>query len=495
MWGRPETAAAAALGVLTVLVVSGAGGERTTVAVADLSAAVAALVAAWATGRRARSDRSGPWWGLTLAVLLWATGELLWSWFEVVLGDEVPFPSVADVAYLGAVPFAAWSLLAFTRGGRRTHFHARAVLDGAVIAGSLLFVGWALALGPTFRAGAEDAFTHAVSVAYPVTDVVMAVLALLVLQWGATGERRSLRLVASAFVLMAVADTWFTWLTTNGSYTSSNPVTMLWPASYLLLALAARQPVHDDPVADQRTQTTTSLLLPYVPLAAALLVAAPRVLGGRSLGPFLTATGSVLVVSVLVRQALTAWELRDVVLSLHEREAQLARLALEDPLTGLANRARFAERLERLALGGHVRPAVVYIDLDGFKAVNDRHGHAVGDQLLVEVGVRLRACCTSEMLLARLGGDEFVVLVERGHDDAVALAERVLASFSVPFHHDGEAIAFQASVGIATAPADAGPEEAVRRADAAMYVAKTSGKGRAVGYPDEPVRVAPATTA
>jgi diguanylate cyclase (GGDEF)-like protein len=130
-------------------------------------------------------------------------------------------------------------------------------------------------------------------------------------------------------------------------------------------------------------------------------------------------------------------------------------------------------------------PAVVYIDLDGFKAVNDRYGHAMGDQLLKEVGARLTACCTGSMLLARLGGDEFVVLVEEGADVALDLARRVLECFTPPFHREGERISFQASVGVATAPIDGGPEEAVRRADAAMYVAKATGKGRAIGYPDE----------
>jgi diguanylate cyclase (GGDEF)-like protein len=109
----------------------------------------------------------------------------------------------------------------------------------------------------------------------------------------------------------------------------------------------------------------------------------------------------------------------------------------------------------------------------------------VGDELLTEVAARLTACVTDAMLLARLGGDEFVVLVEHGDREAVRLAHRILDSFNAPFHHEGEPISFQASVGIATAPLEGGPEEAVRRADAAMYVAKTTGKGRAVGYPDE----------
>jgi diguanylate cyclase (GGDEF)-like protein len=219
-------------------------------------------------------------------------------------------------------------------------------------------------------------------------------------------------------------------------------------------------------------------------LLGAIGVATPRVLGGEPLGPFLTVNGGILLTLVLLRQALTAWDLRTTVTALHEREHQLERMAHEDALTGLANRASFAARLEALVADPGSEPAVVYIDLDGFKAINDRFGHATGDDLLVEVAQRLRACTPDRSLLARLGGDEFVVLVEAGQDEAVTVARDVLRAFELPFRHEGEAVPFRASLGIASAPAGSGPEEAVRRADAAMYVAKAAGKGRAIAYPD-----------
>ena len=488
-WSGPAVGVSGAIAAwvaLTVVVATGWGGEDTTVAVADVTAAIAALgggVAAAARARRSAPRERRAWRFLATAMLLWGLGEVLWTYYEVVRGVEVPFPSIADVAYLGAVPFAIAGLLFFTTRGSN-HFHLRAILDGLLVGGSFLFVGWALAVGPTFHYGADHLLAHVVSLAYPVSDVVMAAMAVLVLCWGAAEAQRSLRLVAVGFMVMAVADTAFTWMLNNGTYTSSNPVTMLWPLAYLLVGVAATSRTRPAREHD-RVQSTFSLLLPYVPLFLALLVAVPRVLGGRELGAFLTANGIVLVVAVLVRQAMTAWELRDTVTALHQREEELARLALEDPLTGLANRARFSRHLEGIVSSAERPPAVVYIDLDGFKAVNDRYGHAMGDQLLKEVGARLTACCTGSMLLARLGGDEFVVLVEEGADVALDLARRVLECFTPPFHREGERISFQASVGVATAPIDGGPEEAVRRADAAMYVAKATGKGRAIGYPDE----------
>jgi diguanylate cyclase (GGDEF)-like protein len=293
--------------------------------------------------------------------------------------------------------------------------------------------------------------------------------------------------VVAGFVLMAVADTAFTWMINQGTYSGDALVTMLWPLSYLALAGAARIEVRRPAAVPSPRATVLALALPYIPLAAALGVAAAHVAGGDPLGPFLSVAAVVLVALVLLRQAVTAWDLRSTVAALHDREAELARLALTDALTGLANRSRFGDRLEAAVATRAHRPAVVYIDLDGFKAVNDRFGHAVGDRLLVDAAGRLQACATPSMLVARLGGDEFVVLVEDGHREAIRLAQRVLDAFVAPFLADGEIIRFQASVGVASAPEDGSPEEAVRRADAAMYVAKTTGKGRAVDYPDETI--------
>jgi diguanylate cyclase (GGDEF)-like protein/PAS domain S-box-containing protein len=180
-----------------------------------------------------------------------------------------------------------------------------------------------------------------------------------------------------------------------------------------------------------------------------------------------------------------------------ELEAELTRQAYHDALTGLANRARFAERLgaalaRARADADLARVAVLVLDLDGFKTVNDSLGHAAGDRLLVEVASRLlnatRGCDT----VARLGGDEFAVLIEavREDGDAVAVAERVVAALRPAFVVDGRQAFVGTSVGIARAAsaAEGGGAAAVeepdpvaallRDADAAMYQAKARGKGR-----------------
>jgi diguanylate cyclase (GGDEF)-like protein/PAS domain S-box-containing protein len=164
-------------------------------------------------------------------------------------------------------------------------------------------------------------------------------------------------------------------------------------------------------------------------------------------------------------------------------EEQLRHRAFHDPLTELANRSLFADRVEH-ALARHARVegtiAVVMLDLDGFKMINDSLGHTVGDQLLVAVGGRLQESLRAGDTAARFGGDEFAILFEdaTSDEDVIRLAERILAELGEPFEVGGKSLVMTASLGVATNHTGDGPEELVRNADMAMYMAKNAGKAR-----------------
>ncbi|MGZ4146568.1 MAG: putative bifunctional diguanylate cyclase/phosphodiesterase [Actinomycetota bacterium] len=169
-------------------------------------------------------------------------------------------------------------------------------------------------------------------------------------------------------------------------------------------------------------------------------------------------------------------------------EEQLQHQAFHDSITNLANRALFRDRVQH-ALERQSRDAqpisVLFMDLDDFKTINDSLGHAAGDQLLREVGERLRNSLRTADTAARLGGDEFAVLLEDGGDgvEAADVASRVLGSFDGPFHLENKEVFVRASIGIATASPESedGPEtaeELLRNADVAMYMAKEAGKAR-----------------
>jgi len=164
-------------------------------------------------------------------------------------------------------------------------------------------------------------------------------------------------------------------------------------------------------------------------------------------------------------------------------EEELTRQAFHDGLTGLANRALFRDRLDHaLARRPLSREplALLLVDLDGFKQINDNFGHDVGDQLLLQVAARFEDVTRPSDTVARFGGDEFAVLVEGGEQYAIALADRLLRRLSLPATVADRTLAFGASIGIVVDSGDgeAGREELIRRADIAMYAAKKAGRGR-----------------
>jgi diguanylate cyclase (GGDEF)-like protein/PAS domain S-box-containing protein len=171
-------------------------------------------------------------------------------------------------------------------------------------------------------------------------------------------------------------------------------------------------------------------------------------------------------------------------------ETVLRQLALHDPLTGLPNRHLFLDRLETAAArqrrDGGRGTAVLFLDLDDFKPVNDGHGHEAGDELLREVARRLLEAVRATDTVGRLGGDEFAVICEDTDEPgAVLVAARVLGALARPVSHDGAALAVSTSIGVAVSPPH-DVEELVRRADQAMYRAKQLGGGRvAVARPGE----------
>lgn len=168
---------------------------------------------------------------------------------------------------------------------------------------------------------------------------------------------------------------------------------------------------------------------------------------------------------------------------------QLRQQALHDSLTGLPNRALFRDRLahalQRSVRSSDARCAVLFLDLDDFKDVNDGLGHAVGDALLRVVADRLRSTIREADTAARLGGDEFAVLIEDAVDldEAAAAADRIVAAIGSPTSVGGQEVNVRVSLGVAMSPeAGESVDDLLTNADAAMYVAKAAGKCRSAIY-------------
>ncbi|WP_158902673.1 bifunctional diguanylate cyclase/phosphodiesterase [Burkholderia sp. L27(2015)] len=207
--------------------------------------------------------------------------------------------------------------------------------------------------------------------------------------------------------------------------------------------------------------------------------------GQNGLLPFLViiVTLAVLAITLLISVLDMRMESRTKILasSLAEANKELLHLALHDSLTKLPNRVLLEDRLDqaiRTADRDQSRFAVMFMDLDGFKAVNDAFGHHLGDDLLIEVARRIRACVRNQDTIARVGGDEFVLLASVGDpSDAATIADKITAAIEEVFELGGQELRVSTSVGIAMYPGN-GPlqEDLLRNADAAMYHAKAMGR-------------------
>lgn len=172
--------------------------------------------------------------------------------------------------------------------------------------------------------------------------------------------------------------------------------------------------------------------------------------------------------------------------SLHRRMQDLEHRSFTDDLTGVANRGLFMRLLAQTLSGAartKARTAVLFVDVDNFKAVNDTHGHAVGDAVLVEIARRLRGAIRPTDLVARVGGDEFVVIAaDLDDEEACAVAQRVLALCSAPVSIGGPSVSVSVSVGVTVEDPGADPDGSVGRADTAMYAAKAAGRATFVAW-------------
>ena len=437
----------------------------------------------------------------------------------------MPFPSLADVGFL-LFPLAAAVGLVVWLGTQSDQLAARGrdVLDGAIIAGSLLVLSWVTTLGSVVAAGGDSWFPLTLSLAYPVGDLLLATLVLIALARGSGAERATLAVLALGLGGLAVADSAYVYLVGVGAYSSADLVSSGWVFGFLFVAasgLTVRRHVDGEPETRQVPSqgdavpkpSLLRLTLPYVPLTAAGVVLCVHLLRAPETPTVDVLLGVALVVIVLSRQFLAMTDNQRLLVALADARDQLEHQALHDALTGLANRVLFADRLDRALLQPDAEVSVLFCDIDDFKVVNDERGHEAGDQLLQHVASRLLDCVRVTDTVARLGGDEFAILLEDAAD-ALEVADRVVTSIREPVEIGDRPVRTSISVGIAhhrgvpssvsgtqrretpvplrrtqipsaaaiaaTAQREATAALLLRHADTAMYAAKGAGKSRAV---------------
>ena len=448
---------------------------------------LAAVVAVEAGVRANRPARTRPWRLLGLGTLLWTVGDGIGAWASHV-EDATAFPTPADAVYLlgyGAVA-AGLALLIRGRGPRRD---PAALLDSAIVTVALGLLGWVLLARPTIGSYAEEPLAATVAATYPFVDILLVGL-LFRLVTTPGGRSRSFRLLVTSMGLLALADTLLTALHLT-AWGGTNELDFLWLLSYATCGAAALDPSMVALTGRARPAPVRFTSARLVTLGLAALVP-PAVLGvqaalGLRLDVRAVVAGSVAVFGLVIgRMKLSIDQIQTA-----NEEREVARLALahqaaHDSLTGLPNRAQ-ATYLMRGALNRAQRSGalvgLLFVDLDGFKQVNDTLGHAAGDEVLVTCSRLMQECVRTGDVVARFGGDEFVVLLEPVDEEAsaVAVAERLVAALSEPLVlASGREVSIGASVGVAVAQdGSVDPERLLMEADVAVYRAKVGGRGRA----------------
>ena len=552
--------------------------------------------------RRATDPSVGrAWWLFAGSFLAYALGDLAWFLIEIVLGQEVPAPSAADLGYLAFYPLLVLGLLALPRERRTDRTH---LLDLAIVCTACAAAIWWLVVGPVAATSGSDLAATLVAVAYPVGDLlILFALAAAILGHVRGVPGSVLLLLGAGIVCNTIADLAYARLSLQAEYTSGAWLDVAYMLGWLALGgagiLQLRAPVaqaHTTPTGLRRPTSA----LPYVATIGLFLLVGMAVAPGEFDTQVLIAGAIGVTALVSVRQLLTARQnarlmerqlqsetryaeilrnatdavvvvgrdgvityatpsavalapagailvglsamalvrsmdaplLAELLQTAAERpevsrsvacrsagevprdlevetanllanplvggivvtlrdvterrrfETELRSLALHDPLTGLANRVLFGDRLEQALARSQrrrTRPSVLFLDLDGFKTVNDTLGHTAGDEVLVEVARRLREVVRDEDTAARLGGDEFGVLIEDTIDEAAAVrvAERIERTLDAPMTIAGKQFQVAASVGIVRSHArDDDKVTLLRNADIAMYEAKRETPGR-----------------
>jgi diguanylate cyclase (GGDEF)-like protein len=474
-----RTAVQSALGLLWLTIavalahtLVGFGGDDLNAAIRDWASSLVYVLAAIVVGLRALQVREsrGPWIAIAIGLSFYALGALLWSfWLEHV--PNPPIPSVCDAVWLALYPASYVGLVWLARSGHR-RVPAGVWLDGIVAGLGIGAVGAAIVFRPVLDAAAGEGLAVATSLAYPVGDLLLAALVMGV--FAVRGWRPGLKwaLLGAGFLVLCAGDSIYLLKVASGATDSSTVANLFYMSGVGLLAVAAWQ--RPNRVAEPNLQGWSMLLVPGAFVVTAIVLLAFD--HSHPLDPLARTLALMTLAAAFLRTWLSFRDLRTLAVAQHE--------ALTDELTSLPNRRQLMRRLEHAVAaanddGGSV--ALLVIDLDHFKELNDTLGHHAGDDLLRQIGPRIGGVLRDGDTLARLGGDEFALVLGTPSDRPAALrvADHVRGALADPFDVADVRIHVAASIGIALVPEHGHTaDELLRMADVAMYEAKQGRTGR-----------------
>lgn len=440
----------------------------TTRLIADLTGFAGATAAAVAFAVTARRRPGTGRWAMALGLAGWGAGQGVWTWHRAVDGRAMTFPDIENALYLVLPVCVGASLLLAARTygqDRPPEVPTRVLLlDTLLLCIGVVGLAWETTIGAAAARSTKSVAELVLASFYTVSDLALIMFALVLALGLRRMWRRELVWLIAGMSAIGISDAVYAYAISAGitAPTWSDGGYMAGP--WLLLAAAV---LPDRPF--RRGEAVSLLMLPYLPLGAAvgltLFHTATSPVGPSMLELYLLVA---LLILVVLRQLIS------------QRRLAAAHRALTehlhtDQLTGIANRRGLEAYLYEVAdRDQHAGLGIFYLDLDEFKPINDRFGHATGDAVLAVVASRLRACVRADDLVARLGGDEFVAVLDPAPADPEALGRRIAAAVAEPIGLEGREHRVTASVGYSTVHVGGAPVEAIREADKRMYQAKSS---------------------
>ncbi len=416
-----------------------------------------------------------PWMWFAAGLSSFLLADVIYYIIELTSGDDgPPFPNLADFFYLMMYPLMIVGLTKMVQAvspNRNTPTFIDAGVVGIAMFGAL----WVLFVDTIVEAEDFEWLSLTVQLAYPVMDVaLLAVAARLVVT--AQLKHPPFAFIVGAIGSLAIADTAYNIYLINGTFRTGLFIDAFWLTFYVGFALAALHPAVGKQTHVQKDQDKLSGTQLVIMFVATLGVPVIDLFWGNAADRIVTIPASAaLFLLILVR----VYALMN---TIEKGKERLRHDAEHDGLTGLSNRALFADKTAAALEAendGHV--AVLFIDLDDFKTINDSLGHQAGDVLLAEIAERLTRCVGVNDTVARFGGDEFAILLENVADrrEATNVARQALEQLADPIDLGVRSVRASSSIGIAMdLEPDADVESLMRNADVAMYLSKSRGKGR-----------------
>jgi diguanylate cyclase (GGDEF)-like protein len=436
-----------------------------------------ATAAAMACGPRLfRTEDPVTWRRLLVVCLLFALSPPGRRLLEHAHGIVLALPDVVMLGGYALTMATFWRVLRL-RGGRQ----ADAILDVAVITVGAALLSISFLIPPMLTNTEMPTWVAVMTSAYPVLDVALLGLTI-TLSFTTGGRVVSVLLIRASTVALLLGDVAYNVHAWSGQLSGPPILNLPFLVAFVLLGAAALHPSMSRLSSGRQESVQAWSWRRLLLLVPALVVPSLLILPDADL-PWelrvVQAVGTVALVAALLVRAGRAVH--------HQTESRrvFEHMATHDSLTELLTRSAVNERLDELiSLGRAVN--VYFIDLDGFKLVNDSWGHAMGDHLLVEVAARMRRVLPSHVLMSRAGGDEFILVtpVRAQDSDGVVFAENLIAELSQPFALPVGEVVVTCSIGIATSTSGVrqSATDLIRDADTAMYRAKDAGRNRAVGF-------------